>query len=133
MRLAIAILLAVMTGMLAQAQSRDGSTGPFTGYEAETLSEVWPKIREAAHFEDINWQALGLQRAPGSPDAQRLLAYSRRIGTSCAANRTSGISTGVTTPRTRAAPSAMAEPTPVFPTMGAATTTARSRATNSRR
>ena len=74
MRLAIVILLAVMTGMLAQAQSRDGSTGPFTGYEAETLSEVWPKIREAAHFEDINWQSLGLQRAPGSPDAQRLLA-----------------------------------------------------------
>ena len=74
MKLAIAILVAVMTGTVAQAQSREGSAGPFTGYEAQTMSEVWPKIREAAHFDDINWQSLGLERAPGSPDAQRVLA-----------------------------------------------------------
>jgi hypothetical protein len=38
------------------------------------LSDVWPEIREAADFRDINWRAHGLDRAPGTPEAQRLLS-----------------------------------------------------------
>jgi hypothetical protein len=54
--------------------------GPFTGYgpftrdEAQVLAELWPQIREAAQFDDINWRAHGLARAPGDIDAQRLMA-----------------------------------------------------------
>ena len=73
MRLAIAILVALFATTAVQAQSR-GFTGPFTGYEAEALSEVWPEIRAAANFRDINWRAHGLDRAPGTPEAQRLLS-----------------------------------------------------------
>jgi hypothetical protein len=71
MKLAIAIVAAIVTGT-ALAQGR--FTGPFTGYEAEALSDVWPEIREAARFEDINWRAHGLDRAPGTPEAQRMLS-----------------------------------------------------------
>lgn len=75
MRFAIAILVALMAGTVVQAQNRGGyNTGPFTGYEAQELSEVWSQIRAAAHFEDINWSAHGLNRAPGSPEAQRILS-----------------------------------------------------------
>ena len=74
MRLAIVILVALLAGTSVQAQGRDGFAGPFTGYEAQQLSEVWSQIRVAAHFEDINWSAHGLNRAPGSPEAQRILS-----------------------------------------------------------
>jgi hypothetical protein len=70
----LSAVLAAIVVSSAFAQSRGGSTGPFTGYEADVLSEVWPQIREAADFEDINWRAHGLDRAPGSREAQRLLA-----------------------------------------------------------
>jgi hypothetical protein len=73
MRLAIAILVTLLTATPAVAQSRYG-TGPFTGYEADALADVWPEIRQAASFDDINWREHGLNRAPGSPEAQRLLA-----------------------------------------------------------
>jgi hypothetical protein len=73
MRLAIAILVALFATTAAQAQSR-GFTGPFTGYEAEALSDVWSEIRQAANFNDINWRSHGLDRAPGTPEAQRLLS-----------------------------------------------------------
>lgn len=72
MRLAIAILVTLLTATPAVAQSRYG-TGPFTGYDADALADVWPEIRQAANFDDINWRAHGLNRAPGSPEAQRLL------------------------------------------------------------
>jgi hypothetical protein len=74
MRLAIAILGALLTATAALAQSRDGFAGPFTGYEAGVLADVWPDIREAEDFGQINWIAHGLNRAPGSPEAQRFLA-----------------------------------------------------------
>jgi hypothetical protein len=51
-----------------------GSSGPFTNEEAQLMSAVWPKIREAATFEDIDWQAIGLARAPGSSEARRFMA-----------------------------------------------------------
>ncbi|HET7609560.1 MAG TPA: hypothetical protein VFL84_12840 [Gammaproteobacteria bacterium] len=73
MKLATALLVALIAGTAVHAQNR-GSTGPFTGYEAEALSDVWPEIRVAARFEDINWPTHGLTRAPGSPEAQRLLS-----------------------------------------------------------
>ena len=71
------IMTAIVATLLAStafAQGRSGSTGPFTGYEAETLRQVWPEIRQADDFEDINWRAHGLDRAPGSRQAQALLA-----------------------------------------------------------
>ena len=74
MKFAIAILVTLLATMAAQAQSRDGFTGPLTGYEAELLSEVWPEIRQAEDFEDIDWRAHGLNRAPASPEAQRFLS-----------------------------------------------------------
>ena len=73
MKVLIAGLAALLTATVAIAQNR-GFTGPFTGYEAEALSEVWPRIRQAEDFQDINWRAHGLDRAPGSPEAQRFLA-----------------------------------------------------------
>jgi hypothetical protein len=74
MKLAIAILAILAGTTAAHAQDRYSSTGPLTGYEAEALSEVWREIREAEDFEDINWRAHGLNRAPASADAQRFLA-----------------------------------------------------------
>jgi hypothetical protein len=73
MRLSIAVFVMLITGTGALAQSRDFS-GPFTGYEAEALSNVWSEIRAAARFEDINWRAHGLSGPPGDPEAQRLLS-----------------------------------------------------------
>lgn len=74
MRLAIAILGALVAAIAAHAQSRDGFRGPLTGYEAGLMSDVWYEIREAENFEDINWPAHGLNRAPASPEAQQFLA-----------------------------------------------------------
>jgi hypothetical protein len=74
MKVIIAVLASLLTAQVAVAQSRGSFTGPFTGYEAEELSEVWPEIRQAQSFEDINWRAHGMSRPPGSPEAQRFLA-----------------------------------------------------------
>ena len=35
---------------------------------------MWPKIREARDYDDIDWKAVGLARAPGNSSAQRLMA-----------------------------------------------------------
>jgi hypothetical protein len=48
--------------------------GPFTRDEAALLSRLWPEIREAAQFEHIDWNAYGLQRAPGGADAREIMA-----------------------------------------------------------
>jgi hypothetical protein len=74
MKLAIAILVILVASTQAYAQERYSSTGPLTGYEAEAISDVWREIRQAEDFEDINWRAHGLNRAPGSAEAQRFLA-----------------------------------------------------------
>lgn len=73
MRLAILFLAASLAGG-AFAQDGEEFQRPFTGYDAEVMSDVWPDIRQAASFEDIDWRAAGLERAPGSPEAQRFLA-----------------------------------------------------------
>jgi hypothetical protein len=38
------------------------------------MSAVWPEIREAARFEDIDWRSVGLTRPPGDWAAQSVLA-----------------------------------------------------------
>lgn len=48
--------------------------GPFTRDEAALMSRLWPQIREAAEFDDIDWSAYGLQRAPGGSDAREIMA-----------------------------------------------------------
>lgn len=52
--------------------------GPFTRDDAEALASVWPQIREAARFEDINWASHGFARPPGTSDARRILAANWR-------------------------------------------------------
>lgn len=58
------------SGNRTSAQRYDEDTGPFTRDEARQLSAVWPKIREASSFADIDWRAVGLSRAPGDRQAQ---------------------------------------------------------------
>ena len=48
--------------------------GPFTREEARALRAVWPQIREAASFYDINWRSVGLARVPGNREARRFMA-----------------------------------------------------------
>ncbi len=75
MRLTIAICAMLLATVGAYGQQLHGSvSGPFTNDEAELMSAVWPKIRDAAAFEDIDWEAVGLNRAPGSSDARRFMA-----------------------------------------------------------
>jgi hypothetical protein len=75
MKTTIAIVAALVLATGALAQNRGGAFyGPFTDAEAQFLSAVWPEIREAAAYEDIDWTAYGFARAPGSPNTQRLMA-----------------------------------------------------------
>jgi hypothetical protein len=68
MRFAIAILAKEMA---AAALAQDS---PFSSQEEQQLRAVWPQIREAAQFEHVDWQALGLARAPGDAQARRLMS-----------------------------------------------------------
>jgi hypothetical protein len=74
MKTAIAILATFVVANGAFAQDRGAYYGPFTDAEAQLLSAVWPEIREAEDYEDINWSAHGLARAPGSREVQRVMA-----------------------------------------------------------
>ncbi len=60
----------------ARVASRDydEQAGPFTRDEARDLRAVWPRIREAENFQDINWRSVGLERAPGDRQARRFMA-----------------------------------------------------------
>jgi hypothetical protein len=66
----LAILLAT-TGAFAQHYS---ASVPLSRQDAQLMSAVWPKIREAAQFDDIDWRSVGLTRAPGDSAAQDFLA-----------------------------------------------------------
>jgi hypothetical protein len=59
----------------ADDRSPDGQgvSGPFTREETLLMSRVWPRIREAARYDDIDWRALGI-REPGDRDAHRIMA-----------------------------------------------------------
>lgn len=74
MRLAIATLVTLIAAPGLLAQSREGSKGPLTGYEAGLMSNVWSEIRNVENFEDIDWHAHDLNRAPASPEAQQFFA-----------------------------------------------------------
>lgn len=76
MKFTIAILATILTATGAFAQDRGGGAyyGPFTDAEAQLLSAVWPGIREAENYGDINWPAHGLARAPGSREVQRVMS-----------------------------------------------------------
>jgi hypothetical protein len=74
MKVTIAILATLLVTTGALAQNRSAYYGPFTDAEAQLLSAVWPEIREAEDFDDINWPAHGLARAPGNREVQRLLS-----------------------------------------------------------
>ena len=80
MKFAIGILAALLITTAALGQNRGVSAyyGPFTDAEAQLLSAVWPEIRVAANYQDINWPAHGLSRPPGNRNAQRLMAENWR-------------------------------------------------------
>jgi hypothetical protein len=61
-------------GCAVAQQDQASLSSPFTRQEAEDMSAVWPEIRQAARFEQINWQAAGLRGAPGNAEARRLMA-----------------------------------------------------------
>lgn len=73
MKTSIAIL-AILVATTAAFAQRDTASGPFTRQDAQLMSAVWPKIREAARFDDIDWPSVGLTRAPGDRQAQNVLA-----------------------------------------------------------
>jgi hypothetical protein len=58
----------------AQVDEYGEYAGPFTSREAALMREVWPQIREAAAFEDIDWRAVGLSGPPGGREARRVMA-----------------------------------------------------------
>lgn len=71
MRWTIAILASLSAaGAVAQLSSE---YGPFSEREAELMSAVWPQIREAADFDDIDWRSVGLSSPPGSAEARRVM------------------------------------------------------------
>jgi hypothetical protein len=74
MRLTIAILATLFAAGAFAQSDRASRFGPFTSQEAELIDAVWSEIREAAAWEDIDWEAVGLNRAPGSPEARRFMA-----------------------------------------------------------
>lgn len=69
-----AILAALLVATSASAQWRAYDEGPFTRDESRALADVWPQIREAARFDDIDWRAHGLVRAPGDAYARDVMA-----------------------------------------------------------
>jgi hypothetical protein len=70
----IAVLATLLTTTVALAQDRGVHRAPFTGHEAQALSDAWPEIRQAPVWDAIDWHSAGLNRAPGSPEAQQLMA-----------------------------------------------------------
>lgn len=56
------------------ARDYNDETGPFTRDEARALREVWSEIRDAENYDDIDWRAVGLARAPGDRYAREFMA-----------------------------------------------------------
>jgi hypothetical protein len=73
LRLKLATFTFLMVSAVGMAQA-DSSSSPFSRQDEQLISSVWPKIREARDFDDIDWKAVGLTRSPGNSSAQRLMA-----------------------------------------------------------
>ena len=73
MGLKLATFAILMLSAVGMAQA-DSSSSPFSRQDEQLISSVWPKIREARDFDDIDWKAVGLARPPGNSSAQRLMA-----------------------------------------------------------
>ena len=73
MRLKLATFTILMLAAVGMAQA-DSSSSPFSRQDEQLMSSVWPKIREARDFDDIDWKAVGLARAPGNSSARHLMA-----------------------------------------------------------
>ena len=73
LRLKLATLGFFMLAAVGVAQA-GSSSSPFSRQDEQLISSVWPKIREARDFDDIDWKAVGLARPPGNSSAQRLMA-----------------------------------------------------------
>ena len=71
LKLATFTVLILSAVGIAQA---DSSSSPFSRQDEQLMSSVWPKIREARDYDDIDWRAVGLARAPGNSDAHRMMA-----------------------------------------------------------
>ena len=73
MGLKIATFTILLLSAVGLAQA-DSSSSPYSRQDEQLMSSVWPKIREAAAFDDIDWRSVGLAGAPGNSSAQRLMA-----------------------------------------------------------
>jgi len=73
MALKLATFTILMLSAIGMAQA-DSASSPFSRQDEQLMSSVWPKIREARDFDDIDWKAVGLARPPGNASAQRLMA-----------------------------------------------------------
>ena len=73
MKLKLATFAFLLLSALGMAQA-DSSSAPFSRQDEQLMSSVWPKIREARDYDDIDWKAVGLARPPGNSSAQRLMA-----------------------------------------------------------
>jgi len=73
MALKLATFTILMLSAIGMAQA-DSSSSPFSRQDEQLMSSVWSKIREARDYDDIDWKAVGLARAPGNTSAQRLMA-----------------------------------------------------------
>jgi hypothetical protein len=73
MGLKIATFTILMLSAVGIAQA-GSSSSPFSRQDEQLMSSVWPKIREARDYDDIDWKAVGLARPPGDSNAQRLMA-----------------------------------------------------------
>jgi len=74
-QLATLVVLVLGLGTCVVTTSADAqAASPYTPQESATLARVWRTIRGAAHYEDINWQAIGVASEPGDAEARRLMA-----------------------------------------------------------
>jgi hypothetical protein len=74
MKTTIALLAALWLAPTAFAQGSRAEDSPFTNEEARTMSSVWPEIRKASSYDDIDWRSVGLAEAPGGREAERIMA-----------------------------------------------------------
>jgi hypothetical protein len=73
MKLSLPTFTILMLSAVGIAQA-DVSSSPFSRQDARLMSSVWPRVREAGNFADINWRSVGLSAAPGDLEARRFVA-----------------------------------------------------------